>query len=307
MSLSAARGVIQSVDLKGKTAIVVGGTSGIGKSIALRLAQSQASVTIVGRSRERGEEIVKEMESLASVPESGARFGFVECDCYLVKNVNSCVETIKEERSGQGLDYLVVSQGMATIQGFTPSPEEGLDQKLTLHYYSRLAFIRGLLPLLRDHDARVLSVLSAGVHSQYAEYKSDPELSLGAYSIKNVADAAGFYNDIMVDSLSREEPSITFMHSAPGFIATNWGTEMPAPIRWCVRGMQAIGGRSEADCGEFMTAGLVNPAHQGGFVLFDQYGAATPKVTAIHDQARDAVWAHTAAVLAAGKAVASAK
>ena len=35
--------------------------------------------------------------------------------------------------------------------------------------------------------------------------------------------------DIMVDSLSREHPGITFAHAAPGFVNTNWGTEMP----WC--------------------------------------------------------------------------
>ena len=61
---------------------------------------------------------------------------------------------------------LVLTQGMATIQGFTPTPE-GLDQKLTLHYFSRIAFIEALLPALRNSgDARVLSVLSAGIHGK---------------------------------------------------------------------------------------------------------------------------------------------
>jgi hypothetical protein len=38
------------------------------------------------------------------------------------------------------------------------------------------------------------------------------------YSIKNAADAAGFYNDLALDSLSRENPSISFQHAAPGFV-----------------------------------------------------------------------------------------
>ena len=46
-------------------------------------------------------------------------------------------------------------------------------------------------------------MLSAGVHSAYQNYEADPELAGGSYSIKNAADSAGFYNDIMVDSLSR--------------------------------------------------------------------------------------------------------
>ena len=43
---------------------------------------------------------------------------------------------------------LVVSQGMATTQGFTPVPETGLDQKLTLHYWGRVALARALAPSL---------------------------------------------------------------------------------------------------------------------------------------------------------------
>ena len=100
----------------------------------------------------------------------------------------------------------------------------------------------------------MLTVLSAGVHSAYANWSEDPELSGGSYGIKNAADAAGFYNDIMVDSLSREaratsngQSHVTFMHAAPGFVATRWGTEMPTVVRWLVRALQ-IFGRSQVSC-----------------------------------------------------------
>ena len=63
-------------------------------------------------------------------------------------------------------------------QGFTPTAE-GNDQKLTLHYWSRMALATELLPLLRAApagSARVVSILSGGVHSDYRGYKEDPEL-----------------------------------------------------------------------------------------------------------------------------------
>eukprot|EP00501_MAST-03F_sp_TOSAG23-6_P000725 GSMAST32.ASY1.ANO1.753.1 assembled CDS len=58
-----------------------------------------------------------------------------------------------------------------------------------------------------------MSVLSAGVHSPYKHWKEDTELSKH-YSIKNAADAAGFYNDIIFDSLHLDEANsdITFIH-----------------------------------------------------------------------------------------------
>ena len=35
------------------------------------------------------------------------------------------------------------------------------------------------------------------------------------YSLKNAADAAGFYNDIGLDCLAREHPTVAFVHAAP--------------------------------------------------------------------------------------------
>jgi NADPH:quinone reductase-like Zn-dependent oxidoreductase len=55
----------ETVSLIGKEAIVVGGTSGIGMGIALRLAEAGAAVTIVGRDRTRAAQIVEQMNSAA--------------------------------------------------------------------------------------------------------------------------------------------------------------------------------------------------------------------------------------------------
>jgi len=296
-NIAAVRAANAGISLATKRCVVVGGTSGIGHGIAKRLAQAGCSVTIVGRT-ERG--IVEEMTT-ASPNHADCKHSFVPVNAYLLSSVNAAVDTIIS--SHDKVDYLVQSQGMATIQGFAPS-EEGLDQKLALHVFSRALFNRGLQPLMeKSEDPRSLSVLSAGVHSSYADYEKDPELSLGSYGIKSSADSAGFYNDIIADEFSQLYPKITYMHAAPGFIATRWGTEMPTLVRWLVRGLQKFG-RSQEDCGEYMVSGLLNPDHKGGFFLLDQYGAATAKVTSLHEQAKSFVFKHIISVLDAGKAVA---
>ena len=182
------------ISLSGKTAIIVGGTSGIGRGLAVRLAEAGASVTIVGRSKERGAVVVEEMKQAASTSSSTGAHSFLPCDCFSLSKINECVTTLKANHPS--IDYVVCSQGMATIQGWTATSEkEQLDQKLTLHVYSRAAFARGLGKILqRSDDGKFMSVLSAGVHSPFADYATDPELNRGAYSIKNAADAAGFYN-----------------------------------------------------------------------------------------------------------------
>ncbi len=210
LSAAIARNSQNAVAFAGKRAVVVGGTSGIGQGIAIRLAKANMKVTIVGRDAARGAQILQQMKDAG-----GSEHEFISCDCFSLVNVRKCSREILSK--SDSLHMLVLTQGMATIQGYTATPE-GLDQKLTLHYFSRMAFIDSLLPALRkSDDARVLSVLSAGVHGAYEGYESDFTLER-SYSIKNAADSAGFYNDLALDSLSRENPSVSFQHAAPGFV-----------------------------------------------------------------------------------------
>ena len=62
--------------------VVVGGTNGIGRGIALRLAQAGGSVTVIGRSRESGEAVVAEMTAY----HPSGEHAFVQMDASLLKN-----------------------------------------------------------------------------------------------------------------------------------------------------------------------------------------------------------------------------
>ena len=48
----------------GKTALITGGTAGIGRAIAIAFAKKGASVAIFGTNEERAKEVLQEMESL---------------------------------------------------------------------------------------------------------------------------------------------------------------------------------------------------------------------------------------------------
>ena len=49
-------------DLKGKTALVTGSTSGIGQATAIALAARGAHVLVVGRDEQRAKDVVAEIE-----------------------------------------------------------------------------------------------------------------------------------------------------------------------------------------------------------------------------------------------------
>jgi len=280
--------------LLGKVGLVIGGTNGIGRGLAEWLARHGASVVVAGRSRERGNEVVQKMSELSA--ESKANHSFMPIDASMMADTRRFSREFRA--SHERLDYVVLTQGIATTQGRTET-SEGIDQKMAIHYYGRIAVLQGLMPLLEKTaqsggDVRVLSVLSGGVHSTYANYKDDVELRQH-YSLKNAADAAGFYNDIGLDSLAREHPSITFVHAAPGFVATAWGTELNPVLRGLVRVIQVFGNSPEA-CANVLGQSLVATDFKGGFQLMTATGTHT-KVTPDHEAAREFVWQHTKEIL----------
>ena len=276
-------------------ALIVGGTSGIGAGMAQALAARHYQVVVAGRSAERGRQVIASLDAT-----TGGQHKFVAVDCFDLSSVRAAVEEV-----GEPVDVLVLCQGMATLQGYTPTEKDGLDEKLQLHYFSRIYASLLVCPHMQP-GGRVLTVLSAGVHSKYKHCETDFELK-DRYSIKNAADAAGFYTDAGFEALSQKFPNVTFCHAAPGFVATAWGTEMPAVLRTLViRPLQKMFGKSARDCGETLTRGLLdlpppsgdNDA-QGGFYLMDEKGKIIDKAKGIKhtDAERDLIWEKTLALL----------
>jgi NAD(P)-dependent dehydrogenase (short-subunit alcohol dehydrogenase family) len=278
--------------LNGKTAIVFGGTSGIGHSLAVRFAQAGSNVYIVGRSEKAAAAILEEMKGFNV---ADATYRFVASDLSLLRNARAAVKQLPEEL--KVVDYVVFCQTKATVQGRTPTVEN-IDEKLALNYFSRVELVRQLLPRLEAaEDARVMSVLSAGVHAPHADFKTD--FAVENYSLKKAADAAGFYTDLAFDHLSRQHPKVTFIHAAPGFVSTNWGTDMPVALRLPIRALQATVAKASSDCAEFLFPSLTQPDQRGnGKVhLIGEYGqdAATTKLHT--DEAVAFVWQETEKVI----------
>ena len=283
-----------------RTAVVVGATSGIGQACAYRLAEQGFIVVAVGRDRPgRKEEIVEALKEKSG--SNSPEHEFYACDAFSLKDVYETGQKIREKHNK--IDALVMSQGMATTQGFTPT-KEGNDEKLTLHYYSRMCMIESLLPALKKSDmpAVVVSILSGGVHSPYHNYAKDPSLK-NSYSIKNAADAAGMFNDLGLDHYAIENSSIYFIHQSPGFINTNWGTEFHPLLRGFVRLMQPLG-RKPSDCAEYMMSSVLAaeagdplpPAKNSKVHILGQYGQALDVTNSHTEEAREIIWNHTVEV-----------
>src|SRR5580704_10177375 len=94
---------LASLDLKGKVAVVIGGSSGIGRAIALALAEAGADVVAASRRNDQVESVAKEIEML------GRRTLRATCDvadrASLEKLLEECLGAFKK------VDILVNSAG----------------------------------------------------------------------------------------------------------------------------------------------------------------------------------------------------
>lgn len=300
-----------------RTAVVVGSTSGIGLAISHRLAEQGFKIIAVGRHREgRAEQIVQALADISPCKDNNDdkdttnsnHHEFVACDCFSLKDTARAAKEILSKH--EKIDALVLTQGMATTQGFTPTID-GNDEKLTLHYFSRIAFSLLLLPALSRSTAMangavVLSVLSGGVHSPYTGYRDYFSLE-NNYSISNAANAAGYYNDLGFDVLAKANPSINFFHAAPGFVNTNWGTEFNPILRTFVRCLQPLG-RNPSECAEYMSAPTIlssaygdglpaKPENSNGIIVIGDKGQSWPLTKQHTEEAMKFVWEKTIDVL----------
>lgn len=136
----------QYQDLAGKTALVTGGTKGIGKAIADKLSQAGAQVIITARHPP------EETNSLHS---------FIEADITQPEQVNQLAQTIHDTFGG--LDILVDNMGGVTAPrgGYSSLTDHDWEQELQFNLLATIRLDRALLPSMLAKKSGVIIHISS--------------------------------------------------------------------------------------------------------------------------------------------------
>ncbi|WP_433179114.1 SDR family NAD(P)-dependent oxidoreductase [Actinoallomurus sp. CA-150999] len=131
--------------LTGKTALVTGGSRGIGRAVALRLAAEGALVAV-----HYGNNDAAAKETVARIEEAGGRAFTVQARFGDDGAVDRLFEGLTAGLAGRGLDILVNNAGIGPVSPIAQVTPEELDRLLTINVTTPFFVIQRALPLLND-------------------------------------------------------------------------------------------------------------------------------------------------------------
>ena len=142
--------------LENKTALVTGAGTGIGRTIAKRLADEGAEVLIIGRTE----------ETLQEAASQHSRISYVVADIERPGDNEHIVSEIKQ-RYGK-LDILVNNAGVAPVTPFSEMSMNEFDKVFGVNVRGPVELTKQALPLLKATKGNVINISTAIVYKPMA-------------------------------------------------------------------------------------------------------------------------------------------
>lgn len=281
---------------RGKSALIVGGTDGIGRGTAIAMAQAGASVVVVGHNPTKAQAVLSNMSAVAKFPKE-QQFKAYCVDLFTVEGGLTLSRQLTGNKTR--FDYVVLSVGMWP-DWKDPKTADGLDKVISLDVISRYLVTREILPLLNP-GARVMSTLISGwrlifwkdLASLPATRMKDIALGKveGHYSLPEMLGTAGTIGDTWLELMSHFHPEVGFIGTFPGVVATDLLDHGFVP-KWAipyVNQMLKGAGLDPVDCGILHATIISSPnavRRPATYFSVDQKGVSRSNLSSVSLEGR---------------------
>lgn len=240
--------------LTGKTAVVTGGGSGIGRAICMRFAAEGASVHILELNPESADAVAQEIR------DAGGLAAIHACDVRNQQEVLSVIRAIKQ------IDILVNNAGIAHVGSVEDTTEADFDRLCQVNIKGAYNILHAVVPKMKEQGAGVILNMASiaalvGLTDRFAYATSK-----GAIAAMTLSIARDYlHHGIRCNSISPARVHTPFVD---GFIAKNYpGTE--AEMFDMLSKSQPIGRMAKPE--EVAALALYLCSDEAGFITGNDY------------------------------------
>ncbi len=183
-----------SFSLTGKVAVVTGASRGIGRAIALRLAQAGAQVVLAARSGELLDAVVSEITA------SGGTATAAVLDLSLPEAPARLVELTREVFGG--IDIVINTAGATKRGDFLSLSEEDWRDGYALKFFGAVRLTRAAWPQLKLRGGSVVNIAGVGGRTPGAEFTIGGSVNAALLSLTKALSDQGIKDGVQVNAIN---------------------------------------------------------------------------------------------------------
>src|SRR5262245_19775944 len=191
------------ISLSGRTAIVTGGSKGIGYAIATRFVNSGADVMICARGREALDEAVKSITAQAASAKGGNARGKIAAVAGDVAKPDDVKRIHDEAVQAFGkVDIVVNNAGVSRAGAFETLSDERMQEDLDQKLFAAIRLTRLVWPQMKERKwGRVINVLNIGAKAPRAASAPTAISRAAGMALTKILAGEGAPHNVLVNAL----------------------------------------------------------------------------------------------------------
>ncbi|XP_054485771.1 retinol dehydrogenase 14 [Agelaius tricolor] len=214
--------------MRGKTVIITGANSGLGRAAAAELLRMQARVIMGCRDRARAERAAREIRAeVGERADGGGELVVRELDLASLRSVRAFCHRVLQEESR--LDVLINNAGI--FQCPYMKTEDGFEMQFGVNHLGHFLLTNLLLGLLKNSAPSRIVVVSSKLY-KYGEINFEDLNSEISYNKSFCYSRSKLANILFARELARrlEGTGVTVNSLHPGIVRTNLGRHVNIPL-----------------------------------------------------------------------------
>ncbi|PPR11464.1 MAG: 3-oxoacyl-[acyl-carrier-protein] reductase FabG [Alphaproteobacteria bacterium MarineAlpha11_Bin1] len=183
------------ISLDGRTALITGGSEGLGKGMAIRFAQSGADIAIIARRPDV-------LTTAKAEVEAAGKGKVIAITCDLLSSEETAKAFSDVEEAFGKIDILVNNAGTSRAKPFETVTDNDWDEDIQLKLMAAVRLCRSALPGMKQRKwGRIINVLNIGAKAPTASGAPTVVSRAAGLALTKVLASEGAPHNVLVNAL----------------------------------------------------------------------------------------------------------